>query len=83
MYALNLDVSGRVLSATYPQYAPAAAVSVGVLPKGDISDYLYIDGEFVFDPLPVPIDPEPPASDAERIAELEAALELLLSGATE
>ena len=57
MYALNLDpVSNRILSATYPQYAPADAIIVDILPDGDISDYLYVNEEYVYDPLP---DPEP------------------------
>lgn len=52
MYAINLDETGRVLSATYPQYAPKDAVLVDVLPDGDISDYIYRDGEFIIDPIP-------------------------------
>ena len=84
MFALNIDsATGRILSATYPEFASEDAVIVDVLPEGDISDYLYLDGEYVYDPLPKPEEPEDPVSDAERIAELEAALELLLSGATE
>lgn len=55
MYALNLVEDGRILSATYPQYAPADAVIVDVLPEGDISDYLYVDGQYVYDPLPEPV----------------------------
>lgn len=62
-YALNLDTDGRVLSATYPKYAPADAVQVDRLPDGNLYDYRYIDGDFVYDPLPVseveePIDPQ-------------------------
>lgn len=59
MYALNLAEDGRILSATYPQYAPADAVTVDALPDGDISDYLYVDGQYVYDPLPEPEQPEP------------------------
>ena len=50
-YALNLADDGRVLSATYPQYAPADAVLVDALPEGDISQYIYRDGEFIYDPI--------------------------------
>ena len=51
MYALNLDPStGRVLSATFPQYAPPGAPVVDSLPGGDLSDYLYVDGVFVYSP---------------------------------
>ena len=53
MYALNLDPStGRVLSATFPQYAPPGAPVVDSLPEGDLSDYLYVDGAFVYSPPP-------------------------------
>ena len=40
MYALNLAEDGRILSATYPKYAPADAVIVEALPEGDIPDSL-------------------------------------------
>ena len=50
-YALNLDTDGRILSATYEEYAADNAVLVDVLPDGDISDYLYINGEYVHSPL--------------------------------
>ena len=62
MYALNIDKeAGRVLSATLPKYAPEDAVTVETLPEGDISDYLYIDGKYVYDPLPEPeIDDDAP-----------------------
>ena len=52
MYALNLAENGRILSATYEKYAPSDAVLVEVLPDGDIFDYLYIDGQYVYDHLP-------------------------------
>ena len=54
MYALNLDVSGRVLSATYPRYTPTDAVTVDSLAEGDISDYLYTGGKYTYSPLPKP-----------------------------
>lgn len=54
MYALNLGNSGRILSATYPEYAPADAVLVDELPDGNIADYLYAAGTYVYDPLPEP-----------------------------
>lgn len=51
-YALNLGADGRVLSATYPKYAPADAVQVEELPEGNLADYIWRDGAFVHDPLP-------------------------------
>lgn len=51
-YALNLGADGRVLSATYPKYAPADAVKVEELPEGNLYEYVYRDGAFVHEPLP-------------------------------
>lgn len=88
IYALSLGIDGRILSATYPQYAPADAAIVETLPVGNINDYIYSDGGFVYDPLPEP-EPEPEpekptiAELQKRIADLETALELLVSVATE
>lgn len=73
MYALNLAEDGRILSATYPKYAPADAVIVEALPEGDISDYLYVDGQYVYDPLPEPEQPEPAPSGDSVWDELDAA----------
>lgn len=53
-YALNLGADGRVLSATYPKYAPDDAVQVEELPEGNLADYVYRDGTFVHEPLPRP-----------------------------
>lgn len=58
MYALNLADDSRILSATYPQYAPADAVIVETLPEGDIYEYRYVEGEIVHDPRPKPEQPE-------------------------
>ena len=57
-YALNLAEDGRVLSATFEKYAPADSVLVDNLPDGNLSDYRWQDGAFVYDPLPEP-DPVP------------------------
>ena len=64
MYALNLDNNNRILSVTYDQYAPVEQPRVDTLPDGDVSDYLYVNGEYVYDPLPVPPEPAPdPSAD--------------------
>lgn len=42
---------------------PDDCVMVEDLPEGDIHDYLYIDGEYIYDPLPVPEQPEPETPD--------------------
>ena len=57
-YALNLADDGRILSVTYEKYAPAASVLVEELPEGNVADYLYVAGEFIYDPLPAPEQPE-------------------------
>lgn len=62
-YALKLAEDGRILSATYEKYAPAGAVIVDELPDGDLHEYRYVDGEFVFDPIPVVEVEEEPSID--------------------
>ena len=60
MYALNLDPEdNRVLSATKDKSGAEGQPRVDHLPDDDISDYRFIDGEFVYDPLPKPPEPEP------------------------
>ena len=54
MYALNLNEENRILSVTFDKYAPDTHPRVEELPEGNIADYLYVDGEFVHDPLPEP-----------------------------
>ena len=57
MFALNLNEDGRILSACDAKYAPKEQPKVDALPDGDISDYLYKDGGYVYDPLPKPDEP--------------------------
>lgn len=82
MYALNLSEDGRILSATYEAFAPAGAVLAAALPEGNIADYRCVDKAFVYDPLPAR-EEAPIATQEQRIADLEEALALLLSGVTE
>ena len=77
MYALNIDKeTRRILSATYPQYASADAIIIDALPEGNISDYLYQEGQYIYDPLPEPeVSETPSTNDYEvRIAALEEEL---------
>ena len=82
MYALNLDTDGRILSATYEKYAAEGMPVVDSLPTGetteenDISNYKYIDGEYVYDPLPKPPEPEPEPGGSDYVTydELAAAI---------
>ena len=64
-YALNLAEDGRILSATFEKYAPPDAVLVDELPEGNLSDYRWQDGAFVYDPLPEtePVPKEPSQLD--------------------
>lgn len=66
-YALNLAEDGRILSATYEKYALADTVLVDELPEGNIADYLYQEGEYVYSPVPAP-------TAEEQIAVLKAEL---------
>lgn len=50
-YALNLAEDGRILSVTFAKYATADAAIVDSLPEGDISEYRYLNGEFIPAPL--------------------------------
>lgn len=77
MYALNLAEDGRVLSATFPEYAPEDAVVMDELPEGNINDYVLVDGAYIYDPLPIPEEPDPGPTPEERITQLEAMLEAL------
>lgn len=82
-YALNIAADRRILSATYERFASDTAVLVDTLPEGNITDYLYINNDYVYSPLPVEEGPEPQPTTEERVIELEEALALLLEGATE
>lgn len=82
MFALSLSPDMRVLHATFDEFAPPEWPRVEALPDGDVTDYKYIDGQFVSDPLPKPEPPEPPEppkpTDAEaRIKALEDELAAL------
>ncbi len=50
-YALKLAEDSRILSATYEQFATENMVLVDSLPEGDIYNYLYKDGEYIYEPL--------------------------------
>lgn len=81
LYALNLADDGRVLSATEDQYGAEGQPRVATLPSGetpeenDISNYRYVDGEYIYDPLPQPDPPEPePTTEYATYDELAAAI---------
>lgn len=64
MYSLNLSEDKRILSACVCLEGFEYTNIVDTLPDGNISDYKYIGGEFVYEPLPKPEPPEPePTAD--------------------
>ena len=81
MYVLNLDKdTNRVLSVGKMPHPPAGAVLVDTLPDDDITDYLYVDGAYVYNPLPEPEQPEPTPTNSERITALEDTITALIGG---
>lgn len=53
-YALNLANDGRILSVTFEQFAAPGQPIVDALPEGNVSDWKYVGGKYVHDPLPAP-----------------------------
>ena len=68
MYALNLDTNNRILSACIVLPAtPKTMPRVETLPEGNLSDWLYVDSGYVYDPLPPTPEPDPEPSDMDRL----------------
>ena len=65
-FALNIGADGRILSATYEEFAPKDAVLVDELPEGNIADYRYEGGSYIHDPLPK-VETEDTPSQLDRI----------------
>lgn len=81
IYALNLADDGRILSAAVvlPNGKYDGMPIVDVLPDGNLPDYLYADGEYVYDPLPKREEEDGPTHE-ERITALEQALTAIEEG---
>ena len=73
-HGIMLDENNRILSAAPQRYAADTAMIVDELPTGNPQDYIYVDGEFIFDPLPIPEPPEPQPTQEDRITQLEQEL---------
>lgn len=73
-YALNLAEDKRILSAwkVLPNGNYNGMPTVKELPDGDISEYRYIDGQYIHDPLPKP-EPVEPVEEPSVWDELDAA----------
>ena len=74
MFALNLSTDLRILSAwkVLPNGNYDGMPIVDTLPEGNLLDYLYVNGEYVYDPQPRP-DPVEPATEPTVWDELDAA----------
>lgn len=66
MYSLNLAEDGRILSACVCLAGQTYENIVSILPDGDITDYKYINNEYVYDPLPKP-EPQPTEPTVEEL----------------
>lgn len=62
-YSLNLGENGRILSVCVCLAGQTYNNIIDTLPDGDITDYKYINGEFIYEPLPEPIQPQEPTID--------------------
>lgn len=51
-YGLILNEDNRIIDAPAQRYAPVDAIIVDTLPEGNIIDYQYINGEFIYNPFP-------------------------------
>lgn len=65
-YGLVLSEDGRIIASPPERIAPNGSVIVDKLPAGRITDYLYQDGAFVYDPLPSP-EPMSPETTADEV----------------
>ncbi len=54
MYALNLEENGRILSVCNCLEGQIYEYVVDSFPDGDVTEYRYVDGEYIHDPLPEP-----------------------------
>ena len=68
-YAIAIAEDNRIIYATFEKYAGNNTVIVDSIPDGDITDYLYVNGDFVYDPLP---EPEPVTEEPSQLDRVEA-----------
>ena len=66
MYSLNLAEDNRILSVCVCFEGIEYDNVVDSFPDGDITDYKYINNEYVYDPLPKP-QPEPAEPTVEEL----------------
>ena len=76
MYAINIDEDKRILRVTFEEFAETDSILVEYRPEDLVPEdaslkeknarnYLYVDGEYIYDPPPEPepIEAEPTAED--------------------
>lgn len=73
MIALNLNEDNRILSAckVLPKGNYEDMPIVESLPEGNISDYQYINGGYIYNPLPKEEPTEPTPTLEDRVSALE------------
>ena len=64
MYGIVLKDDSRIGAVYMPDFIPEDAIRVESLPEGDMHDYVYVDGEYIHDPLP---KPEHQPTEAEKL----------------
>lgn len=69
MYSLNLAEDNRILSVCVCFEGIEYDNVVDSFPDGDITDYKYINNEYVYDPLPKP-DPELQEPTADELLDI-------------
>lgn len=76
IYALQIDNTNRINRWEFTKYVPTTLLDqyilVNTLPEGNLPDYLYVNGEYVYDPLPRP-EPVEPTEEGSVWDELDAA----------
>lgn len=67
MAYIKIDETNRITAASHNYHCGDGEIETTIpeeIQLKDIHDYLYIDGAYVYDPLPDPIEPDPvPTTD--------------------
>lgn len=74
MYALNLGPDGRCLSAAPANLAPIGATLVPYLPDGNLYDYRYVNGTYLYEPVSASEPAAGVVSDEVTTADMAAAI---------
>lgn len=77
MYALNLSEDGRILSACVCLAGQTYDNVVETIPNDNITNYKYINSQYIYDPLPAPEPPEAQPSLEDRINEAESNIDYI------